>query len=67
MHSFITNKTLDFMSFTIKRGLIFPVKLFVIWQQGKKSSEMWVCTSPIPANKVRCKMNEQALVSNKVL
>jgi len=43
------------MSFTIKRVLIFPVELFVIWQQGKKSSEMLVYTSPIPASNVRCK------------
>ena len=40
MHSFITNKTFDFMSVTVKRGLILPVKLFVIWQPGKKAGEM---------------------------
>lgn len=43
MHSFINNKTFNFMTSAIKIRLVFPLKLFVIWQQVKKS-EMLLCT-----------------------
>lgn len=61
MHSFINNKTFNFMTFAIKIRLVFPLKLFVIWQQVKKVNCycVHVCYT---SQEVDCKKSKRVLV-----